>query len=697
MKKILILASNPRKDLKLDREIRDLKNVIEKSRNCEELVVETALAVRVGDLQDLLLRHQPQIVHFCGHGGGVEGLVFESDIGQEQQVRSEALSNLFRLFLSHVDCVLLNACYSEEQATAIVTHINYVVGMQQAIRDDAAIAFSKGFYRALGYAFSVEEAFEFGCNAIQLEISGSAIVRSVVSEAQRKAEVVRAIAATEIPEHLKPILLKNASLGIKPMISVETKAEIQVEIDRSLEDSPEKLYRDRVREFLADRKLSPVEVRRLERLRKDLRLSELEARFIEAEEQEPILKGQEEYEEILDGLIKDGYYPFSPETLDELLMLRRELGLTDGEVEMISQPILVAADEEYQEQVAIAQREREASERQQQQERDRREQLQRQRELERQRQEEERRQEEEKCEPPLKAFEFQSAITTITKTEEPYGMWETKTCNTSYQKGGAEYFVEDFNGAPLEMVVIPGGIFTMGSPDGELERMSRESPQHLVIVQPFYMGKFAVTQAQWRSVAALPKSKLELKPEPSFFKGDQRPVEKVSWDESMEFCDRLSQKTGRDYRLPSEAEWEYACRAGTTTPFGFGETITFTLANYDAYEGYGVSDTKLGRQGETTGETTDVESFPPNAFGLYDMHGNVWEWCADHWHEDYQGAPTDGSAWGSGDKSSNRLLRGGSWVSYPAYCRSAIRYNLTPDRRRNYIGFRVVCSSARTS
>jgi CHAT domain len=334
MKKILILAANPRNDLKLDREIRDLKNVIEKSLHRREFVVETALAVQVGDLQDLLFRHQPQIVHFCGHGSGIEGLVFESDVAREHQVRSEALSDLFRLFANYVDCVLLNACYSEDQAAAIVAHIDYVVGMQQEIRDDAAIAFSKRFYRALGYACSVEEAFEFGRSAIQLEISGSSIVRSTTSEVKRKANVMEANATTEVPEHLKPILKKRVNLGAQPTTSLETKAEIQMEIERSL--MPEEAYRDRVKEFLVDRKLSRTEVLRLELLRKDLGLAEAEARQIEAEEQEPIWKAQKDYEKILGGLIEDGGYPFSPGTLNDLQRLQHDSKLTDEEVEMIS-------------------------------------------------------------------------------------------------------------------------------------------------------------------------------------------------------------------------------------------------------------------------------------------------------------------------------------------------------------------------
>lgn len=210
--KILILASNPRKDLNLDREIRDLKQVIETSHNYQQFEVEDALAVRVGELQDLLFKYEPQIVHFCGHGGGQPGLIFEGNDGGEQWVRTDALRDLFRLFSDRVGCVLLNACYSEEQANEIVRHIDYVIGMNQEIRDDAAIAFSRGFYRALGYGCSIEEAYEFGCNAIQLEISGNSAVRSAGLNDARQAVVVDVVASTPIPEHLKPTLKKKQSI-----------------------------------------------------------------------------------------------------------------------------------------------------------------------------------------------------------------------------------------------------------------------------------------------------------------------------------------------------------------------------------------------------------------------------------------------------------------------------------------------------
>ena len=258
------------------------------------------------------------------------------------------------------------------------------------------------------------------------------------------------------------------------------------------------------------------------------------------------------------------------------------------------------------------------------------------------------------------------------------------------QQQEAKLFTENLgNGVVLEMVAIPGGKFLMGSPENEPERYNSESPQHTVTVQPFFMGKFLVTQSQWAVVAALKKVNIDLNPEPSNFKGANRPVEKVSWDDAIEFCARLSNKTGKTYRLPSEAEWEYACRAGTTTPFYFGETITTDLANYDGNYTY-----NSGTKGEYRQQTTDVEKFPPNPFGLFDMHGNTWEWCQDAWHENYKGAPTDGSPGVS--ENDNRLERGGSWGDSARACRSAFRGHLALDSGLDGVGFRVVVVRGRT-
>jgi formylglycine-generating enzyme required for sulfatase activity/CheY-like chemotaxis protein len=240
----------------------------------------------------------------------------------------------------------------------------------------------------------------------------------------------------------------------------------------------------------------------------------------------------------------------------------------------------------------------------------------------------------------------------------------------------ANYLAEDLgNGVTLEMVYIPGGSFIMGSPPGEVKRKNNEEPQHQVTVPGFFMGKYVVTQAQYQAIMGQ---------NPSIFKGEKRPVEKVSWDDAVEFCNKLSQQTGHSYRLPSEAEWEYACRAGTTTPFYFGETITTDLVNYNGNYPYASAP-----KGEYRTKTTDVGSFPPNAFGLYDMHGNVWEWCQDTWHENYNGAPTDGSAW-IDNNYNYRMLRGGSWNQSSRDCRCAIRNWSDPDYRYGNWGFRVV-------
>jgi len=262
------------------------------------------------------------------------------------------------------------------------------------------------------------------------------------------------------------------------------------------------------------------------------------------------------------------------------------------------------------------------------------------------------------------------------------------------RRQGQRYIERLENGVFIVMVAIPGGSFVIGSPEDEPGRFATEGPQRQVTVPTFLMGRYPVTQAQWQIVAGLPQVARELAPEPSRFKGDQRPVEGVSWFEAVEFCARLSTHTGRPYRLPSEAEWEYACRAGTTTPFHFGETITTDVANYDGRNTY-----NGGPEGEYRGETTAVDHFTyANGFGLSDMHGNVLEWCQDHWHGSYEGAPTDGRAWEDADVDDNkrRVIRGGCWGSLPRNCRSAFRSYGSPRDSYDDLGFRVVCVAPRT-
>ena len=285
------------------------------------------------------------------------------------------------------------------------------------------------------------------------------------------------------------------------------------------------------------------------------------------------------------------------------------------------------------------------------------------------------------AQPANPTFEFETITITIEKT----GFFGQGAPNviTRAQKGQAEYHREDLgNGITLDLVKIPGGRFQMGALAGKEGRSGAEGPQHSVTVPEFWLGKYAVTQAQYQAVMGANLSRFTEN-------GANRPVEKVSWQEAVAFCEKLSQQTGRTYRLPSEAEWEYACRAGTTTPFHFGATMTTDLANYNGNYTYGD-----GPKGMYLERTTEVGSFPPNAFGLYDMHGNVWEWCADHWHGNYDGAPIDGTAWLSSDESAMRLLRGGSWGSDPRFCRSANRSWLACVSQFGSFGFRLVCASS---
>jgi formylglycine-generating enzyme required for sulfatase activity len=281
----------------------------------------------------------------------------------------------------------------------------------------------------------------------------------------------------------------------------------------------------------------------------------------------------------------------------------------------------------------------------------------------------------------------------------------------------AQYYVEDLGAsANLEMVQVPAGTFMMGIPFAAADQIATEQRRHLgkdirlakygnelvamqvpqrpVTVQSFFIARFEVTQAQWRSIAGLPRVARDLVSDPALFKGDDLPVEEVTWEDAIEFCARLSRATGRDYSLPSEAQWEYACRAGTTTQFYFGDTITSELVNYNGDYPYGLAPKGLKR-----GQTVSVGSVGwPNEFGLCDMHGNVAEWCMDSWHENYNNAPLDGRVWdtpggssGTGCGTDYRVVRGGSWLQGP--WSSAERIPLWRTNNKNYFtGLRIVCS-----
>ncbi len=240
----------------------------------------------------------------------------------------------------------------------------------------------------------------------------------------------------------------------------------------------------------------------------------------------------------------------------------------------------------------------------------------------------------------------------------------------------AEQFTEELgNGIPLDMILIPAGAYQMGSrpSDGNTD----EQPQHFVTIKAFMLGKSLIMQGHWKAIMGkLPRCR---------FKGEELPIERVSWDRVQEFCRRLSEKAGRHYRLPSETQWEYACRAGTLTPFSFGETLTTELANFNGEHTF-----RNAPQGVYRHTTTAGGTFPPNAFGIHDMHGNLWEWCADSWINDYRMSLRDGSAYQMMDNP-DHVARGGSWHEPPRLCRSAARLRVLHSDAEDYIGFRVVC------
>jgi formylglycine-generating enzyme required for sulfatase activity len=418
-------------------------------------------------------------------------------------------------------------------------------------------------------------------------------------------------------------------------------------------------FQTKAENFYADGVMSPTEQRLLNRAQQELGLEESEAKEILRVVAAAYQQHQDDLEDYRQTLIDElaGQDEFSADQRALLQQLQAEFKISDPEADQIEQEVLAERSKEVQ-------RQQEAENLQRKQDHEAAEQRSRDTATR-------------YANLTLQTFPFEVVLL------DNAGKKRTQTT------AQAQYFAEVLApGVNLHMVSIPGGSFQMGSPNGEGE--DNERPQHLVNVSPFLMGKFPVTQAQWRVVAGYPQVKQTLNTKPSNFRGDNLPVEQVSWDDAVEFCARLSCKTGCTYRLPSEAEWEYACRANTKTRYHFGNKISRDFANLSTVGILAIFLVILFRK-PISEKSTKVGSFQvANDFGLYDMHGNVWEWCLDLWHENYVGAPEDGSAWLNNSDSDFRLRRGGSWLSYCDAGISAFRDANSSDNRCYAVGFRVV-------
>ncbi|MEL6441190.1 MAG: SUMF1/EgtB/PvdO family nonheme iron enzyme [Cyanobacteria bacterium J06621_8] len=715
--KILFLAANPQSTtrLNLQEEARQIQEALDISELSREFELIQKWEVRAKDFRRALLRYRPDIVHFSGHGTGESGIIITEHPGESKTVTGDALAGLFAEF-PQVKCVLLNACYAEAQAQAIVSHVDYVIGMRDTIYDSAAIAFSIGFYDGLGYGRTIEQAFNLGRNAILWEYKhDSGTTRQEIPVDSAQSEITE-----DLPEHLKPILLKKAT-----NVALKITSQPQVATPNL---NPEQKYRDRISKYLTENKLTPIAKFQLATFAQKQGISETAANEILEAESAKFEQNKATFRRLLKETIKEGNKLSDPQIQRQVQQLQQDFSLSNSQVEIIKEDVLnaIAAEAKppetptqenapperiiniyqgnYNENIqgnysqpnppAIPDSTINPSDKADQDNtpRDNNQPNQPSTTVSQASIETEK-----DNNPDLNTQTFSFEVITVDKRGE----------ETSRVTKKAEFFAEDLGGGvTLEMVKISGGTFVMGSPEGE--GREEEKPQHRVTVPSFWMGKYSVTQAQWQAVMGNNPSRLIRN---LFKRNPLNPVENVSWNDTQKFCQQLSQQTTKTYRLPSEAEWEYACRAVNSEhllaiseelaivewnqkhhqPFHFGETVTANLANYNGNRTY-ANESK----GERRGQTTPVGSFSPNAFGLYDMHGNLWEWCEDDWHNNYDSAPSDGSAWAS-KKSNHKVIRGGSWYDSPPYCRSAIRSNNTRGFRNDFIGFCVVCVALKTT
>ncbi|RCJ18030.1 sulfatase-modifying factor protein [Nostoc minutum NIES-26] len=514
--------------------------------------------------------HKDDLVlcYFSGHGVVVESgeFYFSTRRSRKNQgkliptsaVAATSVHSWMNQSRSKRQVVILDCCFSGAFARGLTAKDGGTIDLQQHLGGEG---------RAILTA-STSTQYAFESDGLDLSIYTHYLVEGIEKGAA-DVDGDGFIGVDELHKYAKS-KVQEASPAMTPEF-YPTKEGYRIFLAKSPKDDPKLKYRKEAeqRAKLNQGRFSVFALELLEFKRIEWGLSEDEAIAIREEVLQPYREYQrkrDRYEQALILAVNQEKYPFNQAVQQDLQDYQQHLGLRDEDIASIEQSVLAPKQVEYERQQQEAERLRQEYQRQQAE-------LQKQRE----------RESSKTVSPPgiqTQTFEFHTANLTV-KSSGFLGMGK-KTYEINRSRKRAEFFTEDLgNGVMLEMVAIPGGKFLMGSPENEPERFSWESPQHTITIQPFFMGKFPVTQSQWAAVAALGKVNIDLNPDPSNFKGANLPVERVSWDDAVEFCTRLSQKTGKIYRLPSEAEWEYACRAGTTTPFYFGETITTNLANYN--------------------------------------------------------------------------------------------------------------------
>ncbi len=601
-------------------------------------------------------RHKDDLVllYFSGHGVTDEGGDFYFSTRQTQKnqnrlipttaVAATNVHNWMNKCRSKRLVIILDCCFSGAFAKGLTAKDSGTIDLQQHLGGEG---------RAILTA-STSTQYAFESDHLDLSIYTNYLVEGIEKGAADQ-DGDGLIAIDELHQYAKS-KVQEASPAMTPELYPH-KDGYRIFLAKSPKDDPRLKYRKEVERRISRRGKFTIPARRLlNSLRLQLQLELDVAEAIEAEVQKPYREYQRKLEEYEATLIETMEVEpnLSERTLNDLIDYQQHLGLRDEDVAPIEARI-------------ISQRKSTASQE--------------------------------------KLAKSISQTTTQEPTIKPIGVNQENLSEPIPQipppepsinsnQTNIESFIEHLsNHVVLDMVAIPGSNFLMGAPENHPERLARESFLHTFTIQPFFMGKFPVTQAQWAVVASFDRVNIDLNPDPSHFKGANRPVECVSWDDAVEFCARLSQRTGKSYRLPTEAEWEYACRAGRTSPFYFDNTISRDLANYDStdwvypgtmYPGnYG-----QGVNGEYREQTTDVGTFPANSFGLHDMHGNIWEWCQDEWH-DSNDALTDQSAWLSNHNHQYMQMSGSAWYYDPWRYRSAFRNKYVRGNRYIFVGFRV--------